>query len=169
MAKNLSADRERQIGEAVAKLRGDTSQQAVAESMRLRGWKWSQATVWSVEKGDRPLRLAEAQDLANVFGVSVSQLLEGDSVAAALGKLRAQALLSRDAIEQHTVTLARIRTSLPLLAEVGGEHQDRISSILTEIGTPEDAVSRGHALIAAETQRARAIDAFDMAKENQHG
>jgi len=52
----------------MAILRGDRTQQAVADEMRRRGWRWSQATVWSVEKGDRPLRLAEAEDLATVLG-----------------------------------------------------------------------------------------------------
>lgn len=47
------------------------SQQALADVMRDRGWKWSQATVWSIEKGDRPLRLAEALDLAQVLEVDV--------------------------------------------------------------------------------------------------
>lgn len=46
------------------------SQQALADRMRERGWKWSQATVWAVEKGERPLRLAEAMDLAQILGMS---------------------------------------------------------------------------------------------------
>jgi hypothetical protein len=43
--------------------------------MRERGWKWSQATVWSVEKGERPLRLSEATDLAEVLGILMPVLL----------------------------------------------------------------------------------------------
>ncbi len=43
--------------------------------MREMGHKWSQATVWAVEKGDRALKLAEAQDLAEVLGVSVLDFL----------------------------------------------------------------------------------------------
>jgi hypothetical protein len=43
--------------------------------MRERGWKWSQATVWSVEKGERPLRLSEATDLAEVLGIMLHVLL----------------------------------------------------------------------------------------------
>lgn len=39
------------------------------------GHKWSQSTVWSVEKGTRPLRLVEAQSLAEIFGVPVVGLL----------------------------------------------------------------------------------------------
>lgn len=43
--------------------------------MRERGWKWSQATVWAVEKGDRPLRLAEANDLAAILKKSVAAFM----------------------------------------------------------------------------------------------
>jgi hypothetical protein len=64
----MSTEQDRQIGRTMAILRGDKTQQAVADEMRQRGWRWSQATVWSVEKGERPLRLAEAEDLATVLG-----------------------------------------------------------------------------------------------------
>ena len=63
------------------------SQKALADSMRSRGHKWSQATVWSVEQGERPLRYTEAQDL-------IQLLAEGRDVplleAAGDADLRAQ-------------------------------------------------------------------------------
>lgn len=65
----MAAEQDKRIGQTVLTLRGDMTQQAVAVAMRERGWKWSQATMWSIEKGDRPLRLAEADDLAGVLGV----------------------------------------------------------------------------------------------------
>jgi hypothetical protein len=72
----MSTEQDRHIGQTMAILRGDKTQQAVADEMRQRGWRWSQATVWSVEKGDRPLRLAEAEDLAAVLRtVSVHSFL----------------------------------------------------------------------------------------------
>jgi hypothetical protein len=72
----MATEQDRRIGEAVIALRAARTQQAVADDMRERGWKWSQATVWSVEKGERPLRLAEAGDLAEVLGAdSASDLL----------------------------------------------------------------------------------------------
>jgi hypothetical protein len=72
----MSTEQDRHIGQTMAILRGDKTQQAVADEMRQRGWRWSQATVWSVEKGDRALRLAEAEDLAAVLGtVSVHSFL----------------------------------------------------------------------------------------------
>lgn len=63
------------IGGNVARLRGETPQKALAECMRERGHKWSQATVWSVERGDRPLRLTEATSLSEILGVSLGELV----------------------------------------------------------------------------------------------
>lgn len=65
------SSRDEEIGNALAIMRGDHSQQWVADEMRKRGWKWAQATVWNVERGERPLRLAEAQDLAGILGATV--------------------------------------------------------------------------------------------------
>ena len=66
----MSTEQDRHIGQTMAILRGDKTQQAVADEMRQRGWRWSQSTVWSVEKGDRALRLAEAEDLSAVLGTA---------------------------------------------------------------------------------------------------
>lgn len=59
-----------EIGRNLVRLRGDMSQKDVAEQMRRRGFKWSQATVWSVERGERPLRLAEADALSEFLAMS---------------------------------------------------------------------------------------------------
>lgn len=67
---------DRAIGELVKSARGSTAQTAVAKAMKELGHKWSQATVWAVEKGDRALKLAEGRDLAMILGVSVLDLLE---------------------------------------------------------------------------------------------
>lgn len=56
------------IGENLARLRGDTTQEALAQLMKERGHKWSQNTVWLVEQGKRPLRFTEAQDLSTILG-----------------------------------------------------------------------------------------------------
>jgi hypothetical protein len=67
-----------QIGQLIAELRGERTQQSVAAAMRRLGWRWSQATVWSVEKGERPLKLREAADLAVMLGTTVETLLGTD-------------------------------------------------------------------------------------------
>lgn len=75
----MAADHDERIGQALASLRGGRSQKALAKEMRDRGWKWSQTTVWSVERGARPLKLAEAQSLAAIFGTEISSLLDDRS------------------------------------------------------------------------------------------
>ncbi|MBD8517082.1 hypothetical protein [Plantibacter sp. CFBP 8804] len=69
-------DRDATIGRNLAALRGDMPQKTLADLMREAGWKWSQATVWSVEKGERPLKLAEAEYLTtNIFNTQPFALL----------------------------------------------------------------------------------------------
>src|SRR5688572_30629402 len=66
------------IGANIQRFRGSISQKEMAARMRDAGWKWSQATVWSVEKGERPLRLAEAVDLGDILQVPFVALLLSD-------------------------------------------------------------------------------------------
>jgi transcriptional regulator with XRE-family HTH domain len=70
------ADKERLIGVTVSVLRDGMPQQTVADAMRERGHRWSQSTVWSIEKGERRLLLSEAADLAEVLDVPVDALLK---------------------------------------------------------------------------------------------
>lgn len=70
------------------------SQQDVAAIMRTRGYKWSQATVWSVESGERPLRYTESLELAEICGfgaTSTDRYEEG---------LKRGLELSREALER---------------------------------------------------------------------
>lgn len=62
------------IGQNVTAFRGSRSQQSLADAMRARGHRWSQATVWGVEKGKRPISLAEAVDLAEILGIQIHEL-----------------------------------------------------------------------------------------------
>lgn len=64
-----------EIGRNVARIRGSMSQKDLADEMRKRGFRWSQATVWAVEKGERPLRLVEAEAVGEVLGIHHSALL----------------------------------------------------------------------------------------------
>lgn len=65
-----------EIGRNLVRVRGSRSQKDVATAMRQRGFRWSQATVWAIEKGDRPLRLSEAEALGAVLGAHHTILLE---------------------------------------------------------------------------------------------
>lgn len=61
---------EKEVGESVKRRRESSlmSQQDLAAAMRQRGYKWSQATVWSVEAGERPLRYTESLELGEICG-----------------------------------------------------------------------------------------------------
>lgn len=62
------------IGRNLTVLRGSMSQKELADRMRKLGFKWSQATVWSIEKGERPLRLTESEALGSVFGINARMI-----------------------------------------------------------------------------------------------
>jgi transcriptional regulator with XRE-family HTH domain len=70
-----------EIGANLLIRRGEMSQKDLAAAMKVRGWKWSQATVWSIEKGERPLRLAEAEDVAAILRTNVAGLARAPLVA----------------------------------------------------------------------------------------
>lgn len=63
-----------EIGAGIRSLRGERSQQSIAAAMREHGWKWSQATVWGVETGERPIKYMEALSLAEILGVEPADL-----------------------------------------------------------------------------------------------
>ena len=99
------------------------SQQALGDAMRELGHKWSQATVWSVEKGERPLRFAEAADLAAQLDVRM------DDLYSEVGALEA-ALLLRKYYKAESVYVNAIRGLADVQQEMLGlvdhsEHGDR--------------------------------------------
>jgi hypothetical protein len=81
------SDRDVIVGQNLAKLRGDRTQQDIAEAMRDAGYKWSQATVWSVEKGERPIRLSEAESLAGILKCTIDRMLLPDQDAELVSRL----------------------------------------------------------------------------------
>lgn len=81
---------EEKVGRRVALFRGNRSQQWLADAMRARGWKWAQATTYTVEQGKRPLKLVEARELAAVLGVQLTDLFGGTEVVLEQDRLRAQ-------------------------------------------------------------------------------
>lgn len=113
------SDNDEQIGLRLQEIRGDDpSQAALAHEMQQRGWaKWSQSTVWSVEQGRRPLRLAEAADIAEVLDVEVGDLLLSTEAGTMISALRdAISEVDRFASEVHraTIDLEDARTRLRL-------------------------------------------------------
>lgn len=149
------------IGQILTLKRGGMSQQALAESMRSLGWKWSQATVWSIEKGERPLRLAEAADVAAIVGIDVRDFLL-DPVVASYGQELSDAhegqVKGLEAISLGVLRFLKNTKRLEgLLEEAEVREIDTseawISLGITEPGTIEEAVTRGREWFDGDVNR----------------
>lgn len=138
------------IGRNVALYRGDKSQKAVADAMRARGWKWSQATVWSIEKGERPLRLAEADDLGRILDVQPYRFMSSEPDARLLtavdkldvaGKAVADAVYSfmaaRNNLDYERETISAGPES-QLVGKYAGYRADELAELVVD-----DVVQKG--------------------------
>jgi transcriptional regulator with XRE-family HTH domain len=101
------------------------SQSQLASKLRERGLATiSQSTVWAIEKGQRRLRLSEAVEIAETFGVTLAVLLddatsedarnlavENVRLLKALGQV---AIIARDALgsEDFSVKLRGVSTQV---------------------------------------------------------
>ncbi|WP_346922120.1 helix-turn-helix domain-containing protein [Glutamicibacter creatinolyticus] len=103
------------VGANLKEFRGSMPQAELARRMTDRGFKWSQATVYEVERGGRPLKLSEALELAEVLGIVPEQLwsgsVEGRAAREALKAHREwQEILTK--IREDAVRFEAIRQSL---------------------------------------------------------
>lgn len=149
-----------QIGERLQALRGPViSQAGLANAMKERGHdKWSQATVWSVEQGKRPLRLAEAFSLADFLQVDVNDLVRTDPDAVAFERLR---LSLRDALFRSSYLKDAVRDYLQSRAVLqaalseDGEHLERG---VEHAATPKLRRANGMMLDLAREVAGEAVD-----------
>lgn len=115
---------ERNFGEVVRGWRQDRnwSQEDVAEQLRHQGFEMHQTTVAKIERGARPLRVAEAMALAEVFEMPVMAVFEPSLAEDHPGDLdsRRRALdEARDRVDHSRENLHSVaRRHAHLLAEV---------------------------------------------------
>lgn len=102
------------IGRNLQKIRTDanSTQGELAKAMRARGYKWSKTTVWSIETGERPLKLAEAQDLLECLDYDwityLPILLQGEGTPATELEIKAKLLETRyNAVQAMVPELAK--------------------------------------------------------------
>lgn len=127
-----------QIGRNIARFRGTVSQKQIASEMRALGWKWSQATMWSLEKGERPLRLAESEDLARVLRVPVTDLLQETDLDADVASKTTAMFATASALldSAHQYTAAR-RVLRHLLASAPNSDIRKEAELATEPSAAE--------------------------------
>lgn len=72
-SRRVTPERNREVGSSVKAARDSAgvSQKELADKMRGVGFKWSQATVWSIERGERPLTWSEGLELGQMIGFSL--------------------------------------------------------------------------------------------------
>lgn len=127
--------------------------------MRERGFKWSQATVWAIEKGDRPLRLAEAWELSILLEQPLESLIRPTNEAVLLRALRtADARIQhawyalRSAVDEFEAEMNAVRddavqyrTTLSAIdwqdTDAGREAEDRIRDLETVLAHTIDELA----------------------------
>lgn len=163
------------VGENLTRLRGEMTQQALADAMRKKGWRWSQATVWSVEKGERPLKFSEAEDVAQILQTPLANLsrptalalvdrglkLAGDEVLSAFNEA-VESLLSLEASRDWLASVIKDAEGTPGWGDEAGLVFWR--HVLKR--TLDAAVLEARARIAGEVARDDAVTAADRPHED---
>lgn len=175
---------DRAVGRAVQRLRTQAglSQAEMAERMRERGWKWLQPTSWSVEQGKRPLRFAEAVDLAPLLGARLEDLLS-DPLEGTLREARALASDADTERSRAQVRAAELTAQADALADVQrasrgeqvtfGPHpasrarsaladlpDDRLTAILGHLGADDQTIQEVLEIRAADQRGETMGDVF---------
>ena len=107
------------------------SQANLGAAMAERGHKWSQATVWAVESGKRPMRMAEAIDLAEILEIPVDSFAVQDEYGKAMFALGAET--------------ARVHLSGLAIGNAVLEYEDRqekLRRLLDEVPSPPPGTPR---------------------------
>ncbi|OBB31055.1 hypothetical protein A5792_16840 [Mycolicibacterium peregrinum] len=115
---------EKRFGEVVRRWRLDRnwSQEDVAERLRHQGFEMHQTTVAKIERGARPLRVAEAAALADVFEMPIMAVFElslSDDRSADFDSRRIELEQARKRVDDSRDTLYSVaQHHAHLLAEV---------------------------------------------------
>jgi transcriptional regulator with XRE-family HTH domain len=104
-----STDFNRRVGRNVQRFRKGCflSQAELAQEMAERGFPFSQTTVVKVEQGSRPLKLEEAQAIAELLGISTPVLMAHGGWNPELPAISDAAEQLHDALEGISVRLKR--------------------------------------------------------------
>jgi transcriptional regulator with XRE-family HTH domain len=112
------------------------SQAQLAEQLNKRGHAFAQQGILKIERGSRPLRLDEAQDIAEVLGVEPAALTrQMDERLAKLDQIRAA--------EAAIIRLDRERQ----------EHWDKLSAQIAEVETQRQEAAQQLATILTDQGR----------------
>jgi|GEM_PF-1258091 Helix-turn-helix. len=147
---------ERRVIETLIDLREERgwSQSELARRMVEAGWpKYTQMTVSRTEKGDRPIRLNEAESLANVFGVDLynlwlpRQLRRYSVTSERVFRLAAE-------LEKHIDSYIKAQFELASIADSVDLAEDEVSLVAAQLmDTPEAIAARVRASADRDFER----------------
>lgn len=146
-----------EIGRNLIRLRGSGSQKDLADAMRKKGFRWSQATVWAVEKGERPLRLTEAEALGEVFGIPHQALLSTGEQLDLTMRIREFEELLEDIVELAYASYAEQRQLATFIDLVPADQLDGITIDIVQ-RTAVDAAIEGLGRAAAHHRGLLEVD-----------
>uniref|UniRef100_UPI00359CA509 helix-turn-helix domain-containing protein n=2 Tax=Bifidobacterium adolescentis TaxID=1680 RepID=UPI00359CA509 len=127
----MNNKRDNQIGKNLCRLRtqANISMDILAAKMRERGNKWTKATVYKIEQGERALRFQEGIDIAQCLGMDTTQTLRElslDGYGIEIDNARKRLSESYNAMMENALEFGRARAFF-----------DRVVEAYTPFG-PED-------------------------------
>lgn len=160
------------VGKNITELRGARSQSDIAEGMRSKGFKWSQTTVWELEKGKRSLKYLEAISLAEVLDTNVSFLSEVPDGYRILRDATQAWQDFEDVSDRLLDLLAEFREAKGQISEVRSRIRMRIAEDGSSLDDKLGAVSRRTVLealeVAAERRGKQAKREMDFIRAQLH-
>lgn len=126
------------------------SQESLAKQMTDRGYKWGQATVYKIEKGERRMQLGEALAVAAILEVPVDKMAAGTGDIVMLSKIRtARAELAdlRERLERNARVYEAARYCLLDLATTAGASTKRASEEILAMLTAQERQEIAEAVV----------------------
>jgi hypothetical protein len=104
--------------------------------MNMAGFNWRQTTVAKAEAAERPIRLNEVAEVATIFGVELTDLL--DPAEDAVARSRKELLHVTSMLELSREREAHVETELELAQQKTQRWKDRLDSfVLGEVDQRE--------------------------------
>jgi transcriptional regulator with XRE-family HTH domain len=137
------------------------SQDELAQRMTDRGFGFSQATIWKIESGQRPVKASELAAFADALGIiSVSFLLEEPAMAshdARLGLLTRRARESYGALKAAAAAYLEVQLNLAFALRQARDDDAPVRLMWTQSGWLDTPPER--AVIEARVEADQADDA----------
>jgi transcriptional regulator with XRE-family HTH domain len=140
---------------------GGLSQEELAQRMTGRGFGFSQATIWKIEAGQRPVKLSEAAALADALGIlSLSFLLDDPESSRHQARLQWQNHKALEAYQAlKAAAAAYLEAQLELVLTARAARDAGVGAGLVEMRTSWLDIPAERAVIEARIESERHEDA----------